>query len=194
MFLERRHISLTQLPILQLLYSLTSLACVINPEYADPENFDQVFDIFSTQSLTSAHLIDYQFGQLVPQNQSLYDYNSKRLNDSNSNITESIDKGHAVSGGYLMATLQAYNATDVPTTPNTDGNNSGAGGNNTRSPNTALAMSVPFLCNSAYTPTDVGALSAGSFCTPSPDASLPYSAWLLLLGCVTFLILPIYSA
>ncbi|KAJ2918584.1 hypothetical protein MD484_g1857, partial [Candolleomyces efflorescens] len=125
-----------------LLYSLSSLACVINPEYADPENFDQVFDIFSTQSLTSAHLIDYQFGQLVPQNQSLYDYDSKRLNDSNYNVTESIDKGHAVSGGYLMATLTAYNATNVPSTPNTDGNSSGAAGNNTRSPNTALAMII----------------------------------------------------
>ncbi|RXW24955.1 hypothetical protein EST38_g867 [Candolleomyces aberdarensis] len=126
-----------------LLYSLTSLACVINPEYADPANFDQVFDIFSTQSLTSAHLIDYQFGQLVPQNQSLYDYDSRRLNDSYTNVTESIDKNHAVSGGYLMAVLQAYNATaGLTNTPNTDGNNSGAGGNNSRSPNTALAMII----------------------------------------------------
>ncbi|KAJ2928622.1 hypothetical protein H1R20_g8437, partial [Candolleomyces eurysporus] len=126
-----------------LLYSLSSLACVINPEYADPANFDQVFDIFSTQSLTSAHLIDYQFGQLIPQNQSLYDYDSRRLNDSYTNITESIERGHAVSGGYLMAALQAYNATPgLPNTPSTDGNNTGAGANNSRSPNTALAMII----------------------------------------------------
>ncbi|KAF8907231.1 hypothetical protein CPB85DRAFT_1312257 [Mucidula mucida] len=33
--------------------------CIINREYADPETCDQVFDIFSTQSLTSSHLIKY---------------------------------------------------------------------------------------------------------------------------------------
>lgn len=37
-----------------LLYSIHSQECIINPEYADPTNFDQVMDIFSTQSLTSA--------------------------------------------------------------------------------------------------------------------------------------------
>src|SRR5262245_37542363 len=36
----------------QLLFSLYSNACIINPEYADPENFHQVIDIFSTHSLT----------------------------------------------------------------------------------------------------------------------------------------------
>jgi hypothetical protein len=38
----------------KLLFSLYSNACIINPEYANPENFNQVMDIFSTQSLTSA--------------------------------------------------------------------------------------------------------------------------------------------
>ena len=38
----------------QLLYSMYSEACIINPEYANPQNFDQVMDIFSTQSLSSA--------------------------------------------------------------------------------------------------------------------------------------------
>jgi hypothetical protein len=37
-----------------LLYSKYSQACIINPAYADPATFDQVMDIFSTQSLTSA--------------------------------------------------------------------------------------------------------------------------------------------
>lgn len=37
-----------------LLYSIYSQECIINPEYADPTTFDQVLDIFSTQSLTTA--------------------------------------------------------------------------------------------------------------------------------------------
>ena len=41
----------------QLVYSLYSSACIINREYADPGNFDQVFDIFSTQSLTTARSV-----------------------------------------------------------------------------------------------------------------------------------------
>ena len=31
-----------------LLYTTTAEACLINPEYADPANFDQVFDIYTT--------------------------------------------------------------------------------------------------------------------------------------------------
>ena len=41
----------------QLLYSAYSSACIINAEYADPAHFDQVFDIFSTQSLTTARSV-----------------------------------------------------------------------------------------------------------------------------------------
>jgi hypothetical protein len=37
-----------------LLYSIYSQECIINPAYADPATFDQVMDIFSTESLTSA--------------------------------------------------------------------------------------------------------------------------------------------
>lgn len=42
---------------MQLLYSVYSTACIINPEYADPANFDQVMDIFATESLFSARLL-----------------------------------------------------------------------------------------------------------------------------------------
>ena len=38
----------------QLLYSLKSVSCYINPEYSNPANFDQVMDIFATQSLASS--------------------------------------------------------------------------------------------------------------------------------------------
>jgi hypothetical protein len=39
---------------IKLLFTAYSQTCVINPEYADPEAFDQVLDIFSTPSLTSS--------------------------------------------------------------------------------------------------------------------------------------------
>jgi hypothetical protein len=93
------------------LYSLSSVACIINPAYADPSKFDQVFDIFSTQSLTSAKLIEYQFGQIATQNNSLYYYDSQRLNDSQAVVEQSIKLGDADSPGYLYAVLRAYNAT-----------------------------------------------------------------------------------
>lgn len=127
----------------QLLYSLYSLACVINPQYSDPQSFDQVFDIFSTQSLTSAHLIEYQFGQLTPHNESLFAYDSQQLNDSASNILQSLNLGYATTPGYLLAFLRAHNATEP-------GRNNSDSGDTTRSssttsndpPNTALAMFV----------------------------------------------------
>ncbi|KAG6869114.1 hypothetical protein C0993_001679 [Termitomyces sp. T159_Od127] len=96
----------------KLLYSEYSFACVINPEYADPETFDQVFDIFSTQSLTSASLIQYQFGQFGPTNESLYSvYDSQRLNDSAGMINATLQAGTPPAPGYLFAILQAYNST-----------------------------------------------------------------------------------
>ncbi|KAF8973252.1 RING-7 protein [Flammula alnicola] len=125
-----------------LLYSLYSVACVINPEYSNPATFDQVFDIFSSQSSTSSHVIEYQFGQLTPQNQSIFAYNSSQLNDSANDIVKSINTGSPVSPGYLLAVLQAYNATDNTTTAaaNNDNGTPTPGSNN--SPNTALAMII----------------------------------------------------
>ncbi|KAF8798699.1 hypothetical protein BYT27DRAFT_7202824 [Phlegmacium glaucopus] len=125
-----------------LLYSLYSLACVINPQYSDPQSFDQVFDIFSTKSLTSAHLIEYQFGQLSPPNESRFAYDSQQLNDSASDIFHSLNMNYPTSQGYLLAVLQAYNATDSNgnnSTP-TDATQSMTAG--TSGPNTALAMIV----------------------------------------------------
>jgi hypothetical protein len=120
------------------------VACIINPEYADPATFDQVFDIFSTQSLTSAHLIEYQFGQLGPQNKStILVYDSQLLNNSYTDISRSIEMGFPVSSGYLLAVLQAYNATgDSGGSSGPSGNSDGTGPTKSKSTNTALAMSV----------------------------------------------------
>ncbi|KAF9462408.1 hypothetical protein BDZ94DRAFT_1261297 [Collybia nuda] len=126
-----------------LLYSLYSLACVINPEYADPQTFDQVFDIFSTQSLTSAHLIEYQFGQLST-NQSIYwAYDSQLLNNSASMVQSTIEQGTPPTPGYLFAILQASNATGSIDDPILNGTNSNPSTQpSSSSPNTALAMII----------------------------------------------------
>ncbi|TFK44720.1 hypothetical protein BDQ12DRAFT_673454 [Crucibulum laeve] len=126
-----------------LLYSLTSVACVINPEYADPNNFDQIFDIFSTQSLTSAHLIEYQFGQLSKTNSSIHGYDSQKLNNSAINVNKSIDLGYAVAPDFLYAILQAYNATGSINDGTTPGGGVGTtNATSSGSPNTALAMII----------------------------------------------------
>ncbi|KAF5355038.1 hypothetical protein D9756_005300 [Leucocoprinus leucothites] len=126
-----------------LLYSLHSLACVINPEYADPSTFDQVFDIFSTQSKTSAHLIDYQFGQLTPSNASITKYDSQKLNNTAQAVEDSIQKGYATEPGFLYTELRAYNATGGSDGPSTNGaSTEGNNGGGTSSSNTALAMIV----------------------------------------------------
>jgi hypothetical protein len=129
---------------LQVLYSLTSAACIINQEYTDPSTFDQVFDIFSTQSLTSAKLIEYQFGQIATQNDSIYSYDSKRLNNSQMVIEQSIRTGDAASAGYLYAVLRAYNATgnlqDAAGTTNTTNPNGGIPPSSGPSNSNALAM------------------------------------------------------
>ncbi|KAF8070467.1 hypothetical protein FPV67DRAFT_1413367 [Lyophyllum atratum] len=125
-----------------LLYSSNSLACVINPEYANPETFDQVFDIFSTQSLTSATLIEYQFGQFGPVNESFYGvYDSKRLNDSAAMMDTTLQVGTPPEPGYLFAILQAYNSTGQ--IDDASGNIGSADpGPPHRKQNTALAMIV----------------------------------------------------
>ncbi|KAF8868934.1 hypothetical protein CPB85DRAFT_1242210 [Mucidula mucida] len=127
-----------------LLYSLSSVACIINPEYADPETFDQVFDIFSTQSLTSSHLIEYQFGQIGTGNDSIGGtYDSQRLNDSAAIMNETIQNSYAPEPGFLFATLWAYNATGASNDSTTTGSGGGTGDNGQKgSSNTALAMIV----------------------------------------------------
>lgn len=106
-----------------LLYSLYSNTCVINPEYADPANFDQVFDIFSTQSKSVSRNIQYEFGQGGTTNLSLYgNFDATTLNASATTISQSIMLGYPTAPGYLLATLQAWNATET--------NSTGTGGNN----------------------------------------------------------------
>ncbi|EPQ57224.1 hypothetical protein GLOTRDRAFT_58432 [Gloeophyllum trabeum ATCC 11539] len=94
-----------------LLYSEYSQACVINPDYANPENFEQVMDIFSTQSLTSAKLIEYQFNSSAI-NKTLYgNYNASLLNASAAIINNTMSTGLMNVSSFMFAELKAYNAT-----------------------------------------------------------------------------------
>lgn len=122
---------------LQLLYSLYSSACIINPEYADPEVFDQVFDIFSTQSNYASHQIEYSFNQ-VNTNYSWYD--SERLNASYQSVSETYQTNATPDSGYLFATLTAYNASGSANITGTGGGPGGGSGDSSNSSNTALAM------------------------------------------------------
>ncbi|KAI0067161.1 hypothetical protein BV25DRAFT_1819445 [Artomyces pyxidatus] len=124
-----------------LLYSEWSQACIINAEYTDPTNFNQLMDIFSTQSLSSARVIESQFGVV---NASVYGtYNATQLNASQADINSTLQAGYPTSAGYLWATLDAYNATDsanitgIPTSQ-------GGGGQPVPSPGkkTTLAMVI----------------------------------------------------
>lgn len=128
-----------------LLYSLYSNTCVINPEYADPANFDQVFDIFSTQSKSVSRNIQYEFGQGGLTNLSLYEnFNATTLNASEATINQSVMSGYPTAPGYLLATLQAWNATGTNST-GTDGNNNGSTGSTTgqdSKKDTGLAMII----------------------------------------------------
>ncbi|KAI0044977.1 hypothetical protein FA95DRAFT_1522078 [Auriscalpium vulgare] len=93
-----------------LLYSEWSQACIINAEYADPTNFNQLMDIFSTQSLSSARLIISNFEAV---NTSVYGtYNAATLNGSQADINSTLEVGYPTQPGYLWATLDAYNATE----------------------------------------------------------------------------------
>jgi hypothetical protein len=85
-------------------------------------------------------IIEYQYGQSGISNNSVYDYyDSQLLNQSFANVNESIATGNPVSQGYLIATLQAYNAT-VNTTANSNANQETPSNNGNS--NTGLAMSV----------------------------------------------------
>jgi len=116
-----------------LLYSLTSLTCVINPEYANPATFDHVFDIFCSQSESSSRIVEYQFGQLGSANTSLNAYDSQKLNDTGAAINNSISVGYPVAPGFLYTVLQASNATAGTSTPAGSTNGSSAGPTNVSS-------------------------------------------------------------
>lgn len=120
------------------LFSEWSDACIINPEYANPENFDQVMDIFSTQNLASARVIEGQFEAI---NVSTYgSFDPASLNSSQAVINDTLQAGYPTAPGYLWATLSAYNATGDLDIRNA--NNNSANTTPQKSSKTTLAMIV----------------------------------------------------
>ncbi|KAF9653243.1 hypothetical protein BDM02DRAFT_3087355 [Thelephora ganbajun] len=127
-----------------LLYSAYSSACIINEEYANPAHFDQVFDIFSTQSLTTARLIEERFDHI---DRNLYgSFNAERLNESFYVINSTLNNGNSTGPGYIFATLRAYNATETNFPPSaTPTNNTGDGTNQQQEKKTSLAMIILYV-------------------------------------------------
>ncbi|KAI0630111.1 hypothetical protein C8Q77DRAFT_1136492 [Trametes polyzona] len=124
-----------------LLYSLKSVTCFINPEYSNPAKFDQVMDIFATQTLPSSQLIEDRFEN---SSSKYYWYSSTLLNSSADAIKSVIDNHTMPSPGYVFATLTAWNATDNSTdtgTASTVGAGAG-GGSPGKNNNTSLAMII----------------------------------------------------
>ncbi|KAL4254244.1 hypothetical protein ABKN59_002875 [Abortiporus biennis] len=124
-----------------LLYSLYSERCEINPEYADPANFDQLMDIFATPSLQSSQFIEYEYGAINATKFGHYD--AALLNSSGAEINSSIANGTVTYKGFMFATLTAFNATangttDAPDPTTTSSTDSGGGSG----PNTSLAMII----------------------------------------------------
>jgi hypothetical protein len=104
-------------------------------------------DIFSTQSLASARVILGRFDTI---NNSVYgNYNAAILNASRSALDQTIAAGYPTSPGYLLATLDAYNASgplNVALNQSMGPLTTGTG--TTGSPKTTLAMYIHALLRS----------------------------------------------
>ncbi|PBK95264.1 hypothetical protein ARMGADRAFT_1011131 [Armillaria gallica] len=109
-----------------LLYSVYSTACIINPGYSNVETSNHPLDVFSTHSLTSSLLVESQFRQIGTPNGA---YDSQMLNDSAGIIKETLSSGSVTSPAFLIATLEAYNAT---------GSHSGTANGEQSSPTTTI--------------------------------------------------------
>ncbi|KAI0334988.1 hypothetical protein GY45DRAFT_1317444 [Cubamyces sp. BRFM 1775] len=130
-----------------LLYSLHSITCVINSEYSDPAKFNQVMDIFATQSLVSSQTIEDQFHANDTIASKYYWFSPKLLNESAPVINAAVANGALNESGYLFAELKAWNGTDLTnTTSQGSGGNvdsdPGDGGQPTKNTNTSLAMII----------------------------------------------------
>jgi hypothetical protein len=86
-------------------------------------------------------MIEYEFGQIGTTNLSIYgDFNATTLNESESNINQSIASGYPVAPGYLVATLQAWNATGTDSTGSSNNGSTSSSGDQSSNKQTGLAM------------------------------------------------------
>ncbi|KZV96605.1 hypothetical protein EXIGLDRAFT_747521 [Exidia glandulosa HHB12029] len=110
-----------------LLYSLNSTTCTLNPEFKVSLP-DLNMDIYSTTSTSVANLVNSLFTNT---NASFGFYNATLLNASSDAVSQRITGHNAREPSYVIATLQAENASQVPALPGSSGNSTagtGAGG------------------------------------------------------------------
>ncbi|KAI0827253.1 hypothetical protein BC628DRAFT_1368527 [Trametes gibbosa] len=95
------------------LYSLTSPACQINPQYTSQARMGPALDVYATQSLSSSALIENEFLNL-DNSGVYYSFNPATLNASSSMITNAIANGTVSGPGFMLATLNSSpNASDA---------------------------------------------------------------------------------
>jgi hypothetical protein len=96
-------------------------------------------DIYSTQSLASAHVILNQFYEAI--NITVYgEFNATTLNASQAEINQTLAAGYPTAPGYMWATLDAYNATGPLGINGSGGNQSSPVQANVGNSKTTLAM------------------------------------------------------
>jgi len=87
-------------------------------------------------------MIEYEFGQIA--NLSTYgNFSATTLNSSKAVIDQSLASGYPVAPGYLIATLQAWNATGTDSIGSGNSSSAGSAGSTSNQGNnsqTSLAM------------------------------------------------------
>ncbi|KAH9942496.1 uncharacterized protein BXZ73DRAFT_88050 [Epithele typhae] len=104
--------------IAALLYTVNASSCLINPYYSNPANFDQVMDVYMTQSLKNSVRVESVFNKTNSTAPRGYYFSASVLNDSSAAVTSAINGGPVNSTGLIFATLSAWNVSDSPSTTN----------------------------------------------------------------------------
>ncbi|ODN79024.1 hypothetical protein L202_04529 [Cryptococcus amylolentus CBS 6039] len=111
-----------------LLYTINSKSCLLNTEYIT--DFEKPLDVFATRTVQVARVINNQF---VHTNDSFQNFNSTLLNDSATDVNNSLSGNSASSKTYLTATLTARNSTgqatssSIPNSPSSTSSSSSGG-------------------------------------------------------------------
>ncbi|KAF7964967.1 hypothetical protein HWV62_1302 [Athelia sp. TMB] len=121
-------------------------------------------DIFTTEELSIANLIQYQFGQFGTKNESIYgSFDAAKLNESASIVNQSFTKHQPAAPGYIYATLTAFDATDPNGGGDGDGDGDGGSGSTTSSTKgTSVAMIILYAITGCVSALFVGVIVMGA--------------------------------
>lgn len=123
-----------------LLYSITSVGCMIEPEF---RSYEKPLNVFTTRSRSDAVLIESQFQYTTSD---FYDFQPSLLNASYQSVTTLLNRTYPEASTYVCAVLAMSNATGtvgdiVPTaTAGVPANVVGGGGGGNKG--TSLAMII----------------------------------------------------